>query len=172
MRRGGSAESHLGLLARIRAAIPGASLRTTLLVGFPGETEAEFEALLAFLDEARFDHVGVFTYSHEDGTAGQALADDVPRPVKDERRARVLARQQPIAFARNAERVGASVEVLVEGAHPESEHLLVGRTAAQAREVDGLVILNDGFAEPGTFVTAHITDAAGYDLVGAVVGPS
>ena len=172
MRRGGSANSHLRLLDRIRRAIPGASLRTTFLVGFPGETETEFETLLAFLDEAQFDHVGVFPYSHEDGTPGHELADDVPAEIKDDRKARLLARQQPIAFARNAARIGARLEVLVEGAHPETEHLLVGRTAGQAREVDGQVLLNDGFAEPGTFVATQITDSAGYDLVGAILGPS
>jgi len=172
MRRGGSAEGHLRLLASVRAAMPDVSMRTTFLVGFPGETDAEFDALLAFLDEARFDHVGVFPYSHEDGTPAYALADDVPHDVKEERKARLLARQQPIAFARNADRVGQRVEVLVEGAHPETEHLLVGRTRGQAREVDGHVLLNDGFAEPGRLVPVEITDVAGYDLVGTILGPS
>jgi len=172
MRRGGSAEAHLRLLDRVRAAMPEVSLRTTFLVGFPGETEAEFDTLLGFLDEARFDHVGVFSYSHEEGTHGHALADDVRAEVKDERKSRLLARQQPIAYARNAARVGTRVEVLVEGVHPETEHLLVGRTRGQAREVDGQVLLNDGFAEAGRLVTAEITDTAGYDLVGAILGPS
>jgi ribosomal protein S12 methylthiotransferase len=171
MRRGGSAESHLRLLDRVRSAMPEASLRTTLLVGFPGETETEFETLLAFLDEARFDHVGVFSYSHEEHTPGERLADDVPPAVKEERRTLVLAHQQPIAFARNGDRVGTRAEVLVEGVHAETEHLLVGRTRGQAREVDGQVLLNDGYAEAGSFVQVEITDAAGYDLVGAILGP-
>jgi len=172
MRRGGSAESHLRLLDRIRAAMPDVTLRTTFLVGFPGESESEFDTLLEFLDTARFDHVGVFDYSHEEGTHGHALADDVPAQVKNERKARLLERQQPIAFARNAARVGTRVEVLVEGVHPETEHLLVGRTRGQAREVDGQMLLNDGFAEAGRLVSAEITDSAGYDLVGAILGPA
>jgi ribosomal protein S12 methylthiotransferase len=170
MRRGGSARSHLELLARFRAAMPEVALRTTLITGFPGETDEEFDALLAFVEEARFDHLGVFTYSHEEGTSATALADDVPESVKDERRARLLEVQQGISFARNAGRVGTRVEVLVEGAHPETEHLLVGRMATQAPDVDGAVILNDGQAAPGSFVSVEITESAGYDVVGRILG--
>ena len=170
MRRGGSAESHLRLLARFRAAMPEGALRTTLIVGFPGETETEFEALLAFVEEARFDHLGVFTYSHEEGTGAHALADDVPDEVKQERRARLLMRQQEIVAERLATRVGNTVEVLVEGAHPETEHLLVGRMPTQAPDVDGTVLLNDGPpASPGTFARVELTDVAGYDLVGRIL---
>ena len=170
MRRGGSAESHLRLLARFRAAMPQGALRTTLIVGFPGETEAEFEALLAFVEEARFDHLGVFAYSHEEGTGAHALSDDVPDEVKQERRARLLTRQQEIVAARLEGRVGTTVEVLVEGAHPETEHLLVGRMATQAPDVDGTVLLNDGPpASPGTFARVELTDVAGYDLVGRIL---
>ena len=169
MRRGGSAESHLDLLARFRAAMPEVTLRTTLIAGFPGETEEEFEALLEFVREARFDHLGVFTYSHEEGTSAFALEDDVPEPVKVERRERLMACQQPIAFARNRAKLGRVVEVLVEGAHPETEHLLVGRMRSQAFEVDGRVLVNDGFARPGEFVGVRLTESAGYDVVGGVV---
>jgi ribosomal protein S12 methylthiotransferase len=172
MRRGGSAETHLQLLARFRAAMPEATLRSTFLVGFPGETEEDFAALLEFVREARFDHLGVFTYSHEEGTPAFGLADDVPEPVKRERRDRLMACQQGIAFARNRERIGRREEVLVEGAHPETEHLLVGRLRAQAPEVDGQVLINDGTARPGEFVTVRLTDTAGYDLVGGILGPA
>ena len=170
MRRGGSAESHLALLDRFRAAIPGAALRSTFIVGFPGETEAEFEALLAFLEAARLDHVGVFTYSHEDSTSAHALADDVPKATKARRRARVMEAQQAIAFEKNLRRVGSTAEVLVEGAHPETEHLLVGRMATQAPDVDGQILINDGHAAPGTFARVTFTETAGYDLVGRIVG--
>ncbi|HEX4823378.1 MAG TPA: 30S ribosomal protein S12 methylthiotransferase RimO [Candidatus Polarisedimenticolaceae bacterium] len=184
MRRGGSSDSHLELLARFRAAMPAAALRSTFIVGFPGETEAEFEALLAFVAAARFDHLGVFTYSHETSTSAYALADDVPAEVKEERRARLMALQQSIAFEVLARRIGATAEVLVEGAHPDTDDLLVGRLATQAPDVDGQVIINDGFvvdadagdirlaahARPGAFARVLLTETAGYDLVGRIVG--
>jgi ribosomal protein S12 methylthiotransferase len=171
MRRGGSAESHLRLLQRFRAAMPEGALRTTLIVGFPGETEQEFDALLAFVEAARFDHLGVFAYSHEEGTPAHDLADDVPAQVKEERRARLLTRQQAIVAERLARRVGRTAEVLVEGAHPETEHLLVGRLSTQAPDVDGTVLLNDGpeGVEPGSFARVELTEVAGYDLVGRIV---
>ena len=171
MRRGGSAESHLRLLERFRAAMPQGAMRTTLIVGFPGETEAEFEALLAFVEEAHFDHLGVFAYSHEEGTGAHVLADDVAPAVKEERRARLLTLQQDIVARHLAAQVGRTHEVLVEGAHPETEHLLVGRLATQAPDVDGSVLLNDGLEDvrPGTFARVELTEVAGYDLVGRIV---
>lgn len=170
MRRGGSARSHLDLLARFRDSMPEVAVRTTLITGFPGESDDEFETMLAFVDEARFDHLGVFTYSHEEGTSATSLADDVPEQVKHDRRARILTLQQRISFARSAARVGSRVEVLVEGAHPETEHLLTGRMQTQAPDVDGAVLINDGVAPPGAFVTVEITEPAGYDVVGRIVG--
>ena len=170
MRRGGNAEGHLSLLARFRAAMPEVAIRTTFIVGFPGETEEEFRALLDFAGEARFDHLGVFAYSHEDGTRAFALEDDVPAEVKEERRERLMEAQQAIAFRRNERLVGRTFEVLMEGVHPETEHLLVGRTRGQALEVDGLVLVNDGVAPAGSFASVEITDTAGYDLVGRIAG--
>jgi ribosomal protein S12 methylthiotransferase len=170
MRRGGSADAHLALLSRFRASMPGAALRTTMIVGFPGESEEEFRSLLAFVAEARFDHLGVFAYSHEEGTPAFGLTDDVPAEAKEERRGRLMELQQDIAFRHNAERIGARLELLVEGAHPETEHLLVGRTRGQALDVDGQVLVNDGVAPSGTFTTVEITDTAGYDLVGRITG--
>ena len=184
MRRGGSSSDHLALLARFRDAMPSVALRTTLIVGFPGESEEEFDALLEFVEAARFDHMGAFTYSHEESTTAGALEDDVPREVKEERRERLMTLQQRIAVEKNAARVGTSLEVLVEGAHPETEHLLVGRTCGQAPDVDGQILINDGFvvdasagdtrlvahARPGSFATVECTETAGYDLVGRIVG--
>jgi ribosomal protein S12 methylthiotransferase len=170
MRRGGTGDAHLALLSRFRTAMPDAALRSTLIVGFPGETEEEFRRLLAFVAEARLDHLGVFTYSHEEGTPAFGLQDDVPAEVKEERRGRLMELQQEITFRRNAERVGTRAEVLVEGAHPETEHLLVGRTRGQALDVDGQVLVNDGVAPSGSFATVEFTDTAGYDLVGRIVG--
>jgi ribosomal protein S12 methylthiotransferase len=151
--------------------MPEGALRTTLIVGFPGETDVEFEALLAFVEAARFDHLGVFSYSHEEGTAAFGLEDDVPAEVKDARRARILGRQQEIVGERLARQVGRTAQVLVEGAHPETEHLLVGRLPTQAPDVDGAVLLNDGpeGVVPGTFARVELTEVAGYDLVGRIV---
>ena len=184
MRRGGSTESHLKLLAKFRSAMPGAAIRSTFIVGFPGETEAEFDALLAFVREARFDHLGVFTYSHEESTTARDLPDDVPAELKAERRDRLMELQQHVAFAKNEARVVSTSEILVEGAHPETEHLLVGRLPTQAPDVDGCVLINDGFvldpaagdprvvphARPGAFARVELTETAGYDLVGRLLG--
>jgi ribosomal protein S12 methylthiotransferase len=170
MRRGGSGTSHLELLGRFRAAMPDAALRSTFIVGFPGETEQEFDELVAFVQAARFDHLGVFTYSHEDGTSAHGLVDDVPEPLKDDRRDRLMEVQQRIAFQKNEARLGETVDVLVEGAHPETEHLLVGRASTQAPDVDGQILLNDGHADPGTFARVLLTETAGYDLVGRILG--
>ena len=172
MRRGGSAVSHLKLLSEFRRAMPAVALRSTFIVGFPGETESEFEALLAFVRTVRFDHLGVFSYSHEDGTSAFGLEDDVPESVKQERRGRLMECQQKIAFERNHELLHQRVEVLVEGAHPDTEHLLVGRMKSQAPDVDGQVLINEGRADPGEFVTVELVETAGYDLVGRVVGPA
>jgi ribosomal protein S12 methylthiotransferase len=172
MRRGGSADSHLKLLSRMREAMPAVALRSTFIVGFPGESELEFEALLEFVRTVRFDHLGVFTYSHEDGTSAFGLEDDVPEALKQERRDRLMECQQKIAFERNHEWLHRRVEVLVEGAHADTEHLLVGRMKTQAPDVDGQVLINEGLAEPGEFVTVELGETAGYDLVGRIVGPA
>ena len=169
MRRGGSGEAHQALLERFRAAMPDGALRSTFIVGFPGETEEEFEALLDFVAQARFDHLGVFTYSHEESTPAHQVDDDVPAEVKEERRGRLMELQRGIAAEANERRVGRTVEVLVEGAHPETEHLLVGRTRGQALDVDGQVLINDGRAAAGSFATVELIEVAGYDLVGRIV---
>jgi ribosomal protein S12 methylthiotransferase len=160
----------LGMVERIRARVPGVAIRTSFIVGFPGETEDDFRELITFVEAARFDNVGVFTYSDEEGTASFDLADRVAPAVKERRRRRLMAAQKRIATRRNRDRVGERIEVLVEGPHPESDLLLRGRTAAQAPEIDGMVIVADGAAEAGTFVTCEVTEAHPYDLVARVVG--
>jgi len=172
MRRGGSAEDHLRLLAKFRRSMPGVTLRSTFIVGFPGETEQEFQGLLEFVEQARFDHLGVFRYSHEQGTTAHDLLDDVAEEVKSERADRIMQAQQRIVFSRNEQSLGRRVEVLVEGAHPETEHLLVGRMSSQAPEVDGQILINEGQAAPGEFVYVELTETAGYDLVGRILGPA
>ena len=161
------------LLRRIREQLPEAVLRTTFIVGFPGETEAHFQHLLAFVAEQRFDHVGVFTFSPEEGTPAAGLPDQVPPALAAERRHRLMALQQPIAAARNAAWVGRIVDVLIEQEHPGSGEMR-GRCARFAPEVDGevRVLPGDGglCAAPGTLVPVRLSAADLYDLTGEVVG--
>jgi ribosomal protein S12 methylthiotransferase len=159
----------LGMIDRIRERVPGVAIRTTFIVGFPGETAEDFGQLLEFVKASRFDHVGVFTYSDEEGTASHRLRGRVPARVKESRRRRLMALQKEISSRKNRARVGERVEVLVEGMHADTDLLLRGRTASQAPEIDGQVIINDGTAEAGTFATVEITEAHPYDLVGRIV---
>jgi ribosomal protein S12 methylthiotransferase len=173
MNRPWQADVTAGVLARIRAQLPEAVLRTTFIVGFPGETEEHFEHLLAFVAEQRFDHVGVFTFSAEEGTPAAELADQVPAEVAAARKDRLMALQQPIAAARNAAWVGRIVDVLIEQENPSTGEML-GRCARFAPEVDGEVRVLPGegglCAAPGTMVPVRITAADTYDLIGEVVG--
>ena len=158
---------------RIREQLPDAVLRTTFIVGFPGETEEHFQHLLEFVAEQQFDHVGVFTFSPEEGTPAAELPDQVPPEVAQERKDRLMALQQPIAAARNAAWVGRIVDVLIEQENPSTGEM-IGRCARFAPEVDGEVRVLPGegglCAAPGTMVPVRITAADTYDLVGEVVG--
>ena len=168
MRRPGTRASYVRLLENLRARLPGVTLRTTFVVGFPGETEAEFAELADFVKTVEFDHVGVFTYSHEEGTAAYAMADDVPAKVKRQRQRTLMSLQKRIVARRLARRIGERVEVLVDGPSPEHDLVLQGRLAGQAPEIDPVVFLTDGDPEvlkPGDFVTGEIVEARGYDLV-------
>ena len=159
----------LGMVERIRERVPGVAVRTSFIVGFPGETEGDFEELLAFVEAGRFENVGVFTFSDEEGTTSFDLLGRVAPAIKKRRRDRVMSLQKRLVKNRNRGRVGERVEVLVEGAHEDTDLLLVGRTATQAPEIDGRVILNDGTAATGQFVTAEITESHDYDLVARIV---
>jgi ribosomal protein S12 methylthiotransferase len=159
----------LGMIERIRARVPGVAIRTSFIVGFPGETDADFQELLDFVEAAQFDNVGVFTFSDEEGTTSFDLADRVAPAVKEKRRRRLMAAQKKIATRRGRRRIGERFEVLVEGTHPESDLLLRGRSASQAPEIDGMIVIADGVAEPGTFVTCEVTEAHPYDLVTRIV---
>lgn len=173
MNRPWQAEVTEGLLERIRDQLPDAVLRTTFIVGFPGEQESHFEHLLAFVARQRFDHVGVFCFSPEEGTAAADLPDPVPAAVAQERRDRLMALQQPIAAERNAAWVGRIVDVLIEQENPTTGAML-GRCARFAPDVDGEVHVSAGAgglcAAPGTMVPVRITAADTYDLQGEVVG--
>ncbi|MEB3327230.1 MAG: 30S ribosomal protein S12 methylthiotransferase RimO [Synechococcus sp.] len=173
MNRPWQAEVTAGVWNRIGEELPDAVLRTTFIVGFPGETEEHFQHLLDFVAQQRFDHVGVFTFSAEEGTAAAMLPDQVPAEVAQERKHRLMALQQPIAAARNAAWVGRIVDVLIEQENPTTGEM-VGRCSRFAPEVDGEVRVRPGVgglsAAPGTMVTVRITGADTYDLIGEVVG--
>ncbi len=169
MKRGRDARFLRELLARLRARVPGIALRTSLIVGLPGETEEDFAELVAFVEEQRFERLGVFEFSPEEGTPAAEMQDQVPDAVKRARRDRIMRLQQRISRAHQRAMIGRRVEVLVEGRAEETEHLLAGRHAQQAPEIDGVTYVNDGVAYPGEIVTVEITDAAEYDLVGRVV---
>ncbi|HUL58040.1 MAG TPA: 30S ribosomal protein S12 methylthiotransferase RimO [Anaeromyxobacteraceae bacterium] len=169
MRRGRDSSFLRALLAKLRDRVPGIALRTSLIVGLPGETEADFEDLLSFVREQRFERLGVFEFSPEDGTAAAGMAGQLPAAEKRARYQAVMEIQQEISRAHQRAAVGRRLEVLVEGASEETEHLLAGRHAQQAPEIDGITYVNDGVAYPGEIVTVEITDAGDYDLVGRVV---
>jgi ribosomal protein S12 methylthiotransferase len=189
MRRPGSGQTYLRLLERFRAASPDVAIRTTFIVGFPGETEEQFENLLRFVEQAQFDRVGAFEYSTEDGTPSADLPGRVPSRVKRARKDRLMRLQQEISLARNRSWIGREMEVLVEqcgstgareygsegednpSATPTHPHThtptqVFGRSFRDAPEVDGQVFVTGTDAKPGDFITARITGAQTYDLIG------
>ena len=168
MKRPGSRESYERLLTRIRTRVPGVALRTTFIVGFPGETEADVDVLSAFVSEQQFDHVGVFTYSHEEGTSAHDLADDVRAGVKTARRNRLMRLQKRIARGRQRARVGERARVLIDGPAGEHELVLKGRLATQAPDIDAGVYLTDcdpSSLAAGSFTEVEIVGSRDYDLI-------
>ncbi|MEY4668251.1 MAG: hypothetical protein RL518_950 [Pseudomonadota bacterium] len=158
----------------VRSQAPTIKLRTTFIVGFPGETEADVAELEKFVAEGHFESVGVFTYSPEQGTAAFDMKDQISEKEKRVRRDRIMLAQQKVRIARNDEYIGQEFEVLVEGPHEETDMLLTARTRFQAPEVDGTVLINDvveglGEVEPGHLGRVKITEISGYDLVGTLV---
>jgi ribosomal protein S12 methylthiotransferase len=169
MRRGLTRRRMTDIVAALREAIPGATLRTTVLVGFPGETEAAFETLLGFLETVPFDRVGVFTYSAEDGTPAASPSfggDPVPAEVAAERARLVTETQDRLAWARQGALLGTVQEVLVDGPSEDPAFPWEGRTAAQAPEIDGVVYLRTPGLRSGQRVRVEIVEVDGYDLVG------
>ncbi|MEO6809023.1 MAG: 30S ribosomal protein S12 methylthiotransferase RimO [Isosphaeraceae bacterium] len=160
------------IIARLRATVPTLVLRTTFIVGFPGETEAEFNELLDYVQEARFERLGVFPYSFEADTPAAKLAGHLPDEVKNDRRDRIMAAQQPIAFEFNEGLVGRTLDVLIDGPAPQGEGLWVGRTYADAPDVDGLVIVAGKGLDQGDLVACSIVGTDGYDLIARAEGPS
>ena len=168
MRRGSSGKQFLQLLGKIRKAIPEVTLRTSLIVGFPGETRRDFQELLDFVAEAEFDHLGVFLYSNEETSASFELPDQIAPAVARRRQRELMALQRQISRRKLRALVGKSLPVLVEGPSAETELLLQGRLESQAPEIDGQVLINDfegAEPQPGQFRWATITAAGDYDLV-------
>jgi ribosomal protein S12 methylthiotransferase len=158
------------LLMRLRTAIPGLVLRTTFIVGFPGETEAEFEELVEFANQARFERVGVFPYSFEPGTPATRLDGHLPEEVKLDRRNRLMETQQQVALRWARDQVGKEIEVIIDGPDPEVPNHHHARSAADAPEIDCLVRVKGKALEAGDLVRVKVTAADGYDLAGRALG--
>ena len=165
MRRPMSNAGYLKLLADFRAAAPDVAIRTTFIVGFPGETKEHFATLENFVEQAQFDRVGVFEYSVEDGTPSADMMPKVPARTKRVRKDALMQRQQAISLACNQRWVGRELEVLIEGRSPQDVTTAVGRSFRDAPEVDGQVLVRRCFATPGSFVRTRIVEARPYDLV-------
>jgi ribosomal protein S12 methylthiotransferase len=168
MKRPGTRSKYDGLLSRIRARVPGVSLRTTFIVGFPGETDADVDELCAFVNDHGFDHVGVFTYSHEEGTSAYGFADDVPTGAKQRRRNRVMGLQKRLIRRRQRDRIGQRTRVIVDGPSADHELVLRARLSTQAPDIDASVYLAE--CDPsayrgGDFVEVEIIGARDYDLI-------
>jgi ribosomal protein S12 methylthiotransferase len=151
----------------MRKAIPDLALRTTFIVGYPGETEEEFQTLLDFVEEIRFDKVGAFKFSFEPGTTSESLGDPIPSEVKEERLKRLMEKQQQISLERNQAFVGHSLDVLIEGV---GQGISIGRSYRDAPEIDGLVLVK-GEISAGQIIPVRINGAAVYDLSGVASPP-
>jgi ribosomal protein S12 methylthiotransferase len=169
MGRGYRRQRILAVCQSIRQALPQATLRTTVMVGFPGETEEHFEALVALVQEVRFDHLGVFVYSPEAGAPALRLGPPPPRRVARRRARALMALQAKMVKARLKALVGAVQPVMLDGLSAESDYLLSGRLISQAPDIDGQVYLTDGIGRPGEILPAKITRALAYDLVGRLL---
>jgi ribosomal protein S12 methylthiotransferase len=168
MRRPGNRDTYDRLLGKIRRIVPGVTLRTTLIVGFPGETDADFAELESFVGDIGFDHLGVFTYSHEEGTRAYDLADDVPAALKRRRRNALMARQKRLVAKAHRARLGKEADVLIDGPSPEHDMVVQGRLEGQAPDIDSVVYLTD--CDPaalgtGDLIRTRIVGTRGYDLV-------
>ena len=173
MRRGGDSAAYLRMLARMRERAPGIAVRTTFIVGFPGEGEAEFQELCEFVREAELDNMGAFTYSPEPGSGSEPLGDPIPADEKERRKEFLLSLQQPIARRKLRAIRGRTVEAIVEGPSEEHEYLLEGRMRSQAPEIDGRLLITDAGGRdlaPGAIVSVKIEKTFDYDVTGSVVG--
>ena len=169
MGRGPQEETPLKIVERVKAKVPGVAIRSTLMVGFPGETEDHFQELCRFVSAARLNHLGVFTFSPEKGTRAEGLRPRVSRNTARKRRSRLMTLQGDISKRNHEMLVGQTFPVLIEGPSPETDLLLCGRTADMAPEVDGQVLITEGNGILGTIMPVTITEAHEYDLLGRIV---
>ncbi|SJZ35547.1 ribosomal protein S12 methylthiotransferase [Cetobacterium ceti] len=169
MGRAKSGEQIREILGRIRSAIPEATIRTTVIVGFPGETEENFQELKDFLEEFKFDYAGVFKYSREENTKAYDMDNQVPEEIKERRWVELTNLQSEIAEMKNRELTGKIVDVMIDGVSSESEYMLEGRTMGQALEIDGKVLTNDGTGKQGEIVKVRLEQNFEYDFVGPIV---
>ncbi|MEO7539684.1 MAG: TRAM domain-containing protein, partial [Pyrinomonadaceae bacterium] len=171
--RGGNRESLERLIDRVRLSVPGIAIRTTFITGFPGETDEDFEELIKFVQNCRFDNLGVFTYSDEEGTTAYDLPNKVDPKVAKQRRNRLMKEQAKISQQLNKAKIGNTYKVLFEGLSRESDLLFQGRLEGQTDEIDGYIFINDmpEDLEPtiGAIYNVRITEAHEYDLVGAII---
>lgn len=171
MNRSVTTEELYSKIKRLREHVPGIVLRTSVIVGFPGETEDDFALLKKGIKDLEFDHLGVFKYSDEEGTPAFKLKPKVSADVIDQRFEEIYQLQKKVLSKKNKQYLGQKIKVLVEGNHVESDMLLQGRHHGQAPEIDGSVIINDGLAKAGEFVTVEISEVFEYDLVGKIIAP-
>lgn len=162
-------EEIIATVTKLRSMVPGVAIRTSVMVGFPGETEAEFEDLKSLVKQLKFEHLGCFTYSQEEGTVAGRMADQLDESIKQQRMEEIMEIQKEISREKLRRFVGKRIPVLVAGPSEESEFVWQGRMSVQAPEVDGLVYLNDGPVKAGQIQMVEITDSYEYDLVGRVV---
>lgn len=172
MNRATSREDVIDVIGKLRQEIPEISIRTSLIVGFPGETEEQFEELAQFLQDYPIDNVGIFKYSQEPGSRAGVMPNQIDESVKEKRHERLMKIQQKMVDKNQARMIGKKLEVIVEGYHPESQLLMVGRHRGQCPDIDGQVIINDSrkVTAFGERYLVEITQTAGYDLIGRVVG--
>ena len=153
------------LIEKLRTRLPGVTLRTSMIVGFPGEKESDFRELLDFIEGVKFDRLGVFTYSREEGTPAYSMKGQVPKKVKAGRMDAIMSAQREISLEKNELLIGSTVKVMVEGANDDNDAApMKGRASSQAPDVDGVVYLAGGHAEPGSIVSAKVTGAGDYDI--------
>ncbi len=173
MKRGGNRESLEKLIRRVRESVPGIAIRTTFIVGFPGETDEDFQELMAFVRNCEFDNLGVFTYSDEEGTPAFELDGKVPEKIAKQRRNALMKEQAKISKRKNKAKIGSTYRVLFEGVSQESDLLWQARLEGQAAEIDGYILINDapeGFEpEVGAFYNVKITEAQEYDLIAEII---
>ncbi len=173
MKRGGTRESLEKLIRRVREKVPGITIRTTFITGFPGETEEDFEELMTFVRNCEFDNVGVFTYSDEEGTSAFDLPNKIDAKTAKQRRTRLMKEQAKISKRKNQQKIGKEFRVLFEGLSQESDLLFQGRLEGQAQEIDGYILINDmpENLEPtvGEFYNVRISEAHNYDLIGEII---